>query len=420
VVLTKTANTNAIAGDGVAGTTDVTISGGTLTWNANEQVANDVKIVMTSGALNLAGKTETLGSFTNSGGTFSTGAGHLIGTGASVTWSGGTNTVNDGGVVEDSHIVITGGTNTVNGGTIGGVLQLNSGGTGLEMSNGSTLMLDSSNTTAGKLLLKGDVSTSGDSTVTIVSGLALTNKGTIDLDGVNTPGARTFTVADGAAATDLAVGAVITNGSLTKTGAGTMTLTGANTYTGTTTVSGGTLLLGAANTLQTGSTTGTRTAVALTGGKLDTGGFAPGDATNTLGSLTLSGTSTLALGTGTGETLRFSDLGTTLTTLGSTALTIQNWSGTAGLTGGLDQILFGAIGSNTTGFDYSQIRFDIGGVYYSGALALVGSSYELYADQLEPIPEPTTVFAGLALVGLIGFRERRRLGALFSRERVDC
>ena len=235
--LSKTALTNAIAGD-------LTISGGTVKWLNDNQIANTATVNMTSGALNLNGMHETVTAFSNSGGTFATGTGHLTATGATVTWSGGTNTINDGGVVEDGHIVITGGTNTVQGGVTGGVLQLNTGGTGLAMSNGSTLTLNSAMGVAGKLLLKGDVSTSGATTVTIASGLALTNKGTVDLNG----GTSTFTVADGAAAEDLSVSAVIANGALTKAGAGTMALSAANTYTGATNVTNGTLKAGVVTT----------------------------------------------------------------------------------------------------------------------------------------------------------------------------
>ena len=243
--LNKTAGVNAVGGE-------LTIGGGTLKWLANEQLDNGTTtaLVLDSGTVSLNGKTETLGSFANNGGTFTTGeGGHLIGTGATITWTSGTNTINDGGLVADAHLVISGGTNTVQGGTTGGVLQLSSGGTGLEMSNGSTLTLNSDNAVTGKLRLQGNVSTSGDATVTIASGLALTNKGTIDLDG----GTRTFTVADGGATIDMAVSAAIINGGLTKAGPGTLTLSGTNTYTGATTVSGGTLTIGSTGTINSTS-----------------------------------------------------------------------------------------------------------------------------------------------------------------------
>ncbi len=230
LLLDKTAGTTAIAGD-------ITISGGTLRWSASNQVADTSAITMTSGALDLNGKTETIAAFSNGGGVFMTGAGHLIGAGSTITWSGGTNTVNDGGKVEDSHIVITGGLNIVNGGTTGGVLQLNGGGAGLEMSSGSTLTLNSNDVVGGKLLLEGDMTTSGDDTVTIANGGFATNSGVIDLDG----GTRTFTVADGDAAQDLLITAVITNGGLVKEGAGTLVLLGKNTYSGGTVIDQGVL-----------------------------------------------------------------------------------------------------------------------------------------------------------------------------------
>ena len=106
------------------------------------------------------------------------------------------------------------------------MIQVDSGGAGLEMSDGGILTLNSDNGTAGRLLLKGNASSSGDSTVRISSGLTLTNTGTIDLDG----GTRTFDVADGTAGSDFEISAVITNGALTKTGGGTLTLTATNSY----------------------------------------------------------------------------------------------------------------------------------------------------------------------------------------------
>jgi autotransporter-associated beta strand protein len=192
--------------------------------------------------------------------------------------------------VQDAHIVISGGTNTVEGGATGGVLQLNASGTGLEMSAGSTLTLNSDNAVAGKLLLKGDVSSSGDSTVTIASGLALTNKGNIDLDN----GTRTFTVADGAAATDMSISAVITNtGSIIKDGAGTLSLNAENTYSGTTTITnGGTLI---ANVLGALPLT-PRSAVSFTG----TGTSALNLGANQfVASLSSAGAATVALGSNT-------------------------------------------------------------------------------------------------------------------------
>jgi fibronectin-binding autotransporter adhesin len=290
---------------------DIVINGGALVIGASEQIGNNGSLVLTTGSFGFSGSglTETLGTFTNNGGTFSTGANTLVGTGNTITWAGGTNTVNDGGNVQDAHIVISGGTNTVEGGATGGVLQLLTGGTGLEMSAGSTLTLNSDNAVAGKLLLQGNVSITGNSTVTIASGLALTNSGNVDLDA----GTRTLTVADGTAADDLLVGAVITNGSLTKAGAGTMNLAGLNTYAGTTTVSAGTLSI-------TGSINSSAT-IAVNGGLLSTSGAdkLANTAAVTVGggTLTLGGNDTVTSLTLTSGTIGGS---ATLTATGSYAL----------------------------------------------------------------------------------------------------
>src|SRR5207249_3153400 len=104
-------------------------------------------------------------------------------------------------------------------------LQTFSGGLALTAANLSS-------TGAGSLLLGGDVASNA-------AGTASTIAGTLDLGGT----ARTFIVANGAAANDLRVSAVLTNGSVVKTGAGQLRLTGANTYAGPTTVSGGNLLV---------------------------------------------------------------------------------------------------------------------------------------------------------------------------------
>jgi fibronectin-binding autotransporter adhesin len=290
--LSKTAGVNAIGGN-------ATVSGGSLIWLNNEQMGDSANLTLNSGTVNLNGNTETLGSFTNSGGTFTTGiGGHLIGTGASITWSGGTNTINDGGSVEDGHVSITGGTNTVQGGFMGGgVLRILSGGAGLEMT-GSTLNLNSDNTTGGTLLLDGNVTTfASAATATIASGLFNTNPGTINLDG----GTRTFTVADGTAATDMSISAVIINGGLTKAGAGLLDLSGANTYSSGTTVSDGTLRVSSSGTF--GDTSGSLT---VNGGVVDLNGTNQGvGALNGSGGTIVnnasSSTSTLTVGNGDGS-----------------------------------------------------------------------------------------------------------------------
>lgn len=60
-------------------------------------------------------------------------------------------------------------------------------------------------------------------------------------DALDSTAVRNFTVADGAAASDLTINAQVVNGGLDKLGLGTMVLTGSNTFGGTATVSAGVL-----------------------------------------------------------------------------------------------------------------------------------------------------------------------------------
>ena len=120
-------------------------------------------------------------------------------------------------------------------------------------------------------------------------------------------GTRTFDISNGSASTDLLISTEIANGALTKTGAGTLTLTGSNTFTGVTTVNAGTLEAGAAGALGatasvavnnggtlllsgSGNRVNDSAPVTLTDGTFNTGGLS-----ETVGTLTLSATSTLAI-----------------------------------------------------------------------------------------------------------------------------
>lgn len=104
--------------------------------------------------------------------------------------------------------------------------------------------------TAGTLTILGDVTTNASSQTATISGnqFALSdNPSTI----------RTFTVANGAAASDLTISAQVAFGGITKQGSGTMTLTGNNIFGGAATVSQGVLNIQHANAL--GATAGATT-----------------------------------------------------------------------------------------------------------------------------------------------------------------
>jgi fibronectin-binding autotransporter adhesin len=214
----------------------------------------------------------------------------LTGTGATITFNGaGSNIVDADSIVEDAHIVLTNGATLdvygvtdSGGGTNGGKLQLNASGAGLELNGtaGNTINLgsDTTSTTAARLILKGDVTTSGTGLHTIASVGNGTTKGIVDLNS----GTRTFTVADTASGTDLAISAVITSGALAKAGSGTLSLSGNNSYTGTTNLTAGTLLVNGNQTASTGAVTVASGATlggtgALGGATTIAGILAPGD-----------------------------------------------------------------------------------------------------------------------------------------------
>ncbi len=109
----------------------------------------------------------------------------------------------------------------------------------------NTINLAPDNSNPAKIALNGSVNFNplSDATATILSSSSPSRWGLVDLSGAN----RTFNVADGAAAVDLAIDVPVTNGGLTKTGAGTLALNAANTYTGDTLIQTGTLRLGSAS-----------------------------------------------------------------------------------------------------------------------------------------------------------------------------
>ena len=221
-------------------------------------------------------------------------------------------------------------------------------------------------------------------------------------------------------------GGILLNGStatlgLTKSGTGTQTLSGANAYTGPTTVTGGTLEV-------TGSLSGT-TSVSVTSGTLLLAGTAESinDAAslslslgttlafvNSLGSRTETFNSLILLGNaildfGDGNTNRFA-FTSGISGLSTRTLRIYNWSGPAGA--GTQDIL--ALSNTLTTPELNNISFYSGAVG-SEATTFLGTGGQISfggpAFELVPIPEPssTALIGAAALLGLIGFRERRRL-----------
>jgi hypothetical protein len=87
---------------------------------------------------------------------------------------------------------------------------------------------------------------------------------------------------------------------------------------------------------------------------------------------------------------------------GGAILSIYNWDGLY-TGGGNDQVLFG---SDTTGLTQSQLNQVS---FFSGpGSGFLGSAFILSNGELVPVPEPSAVFTVLGLLGLVGYRERRR------------
>jgi MYXO-CTERM domain-containing protein len=171
----------------------------------------------------------------------------------------------------------------------------------------------------------------------------------------------------------------------TKSGTGTLVLGNTMNAFGSLNVSAGTLAVAATNALQF------TPAVAVNGSATFSSGIATGFST-AAGNLSVSGTPTIALGTGS-HTLTF---GSFTANVGFTSLTITGWQGTAGSTGTAGHLLF----SDPSGLAGSLSKITFAG-YGNGAEVL--PSGELVPA---PVPEPVGVF-GLAAVGL-GFARRRR------------
>lgn len=239
-------------------------------------------------------------------------------------------------------------------------------------------------TGAGTLTLDGNVSSSANSAPATISGA-------LDLNG----GTRTFTIADGATASDVQISATIANGGIQKSGDGTLVLSGNNTYAGTTTVSGGTLNTRTASAL--GSTTGGT--VVQSGGALEVqDGIAIGNETLTLagsgilnggalrsvsgdnswaGAINLSADSTIASDSGSLTlTGTLNNGGTLLTVSGAGDISVQNViSGAGGLTKeGAGTLTFSAANTFTGQLTVSD------GTLLLGANNVIASTVDLALD----------------------------------------
>lgn len=233
-----------------------------------------------------------------------------------LTWSGsvissGTSIMNaDGGtsgITLTGGLEITGGTfSSSSGGIANNISSPITGTNGILRVSSGTLNLNAANSFSGTIR-------SASGSLIIGNALALQNatldmnladSGSVNLSNLNATlgaltgsrnlalGSATVTIGNNSSSTTYS-GVMSGSASLSKTGNGTLTLTASNTYSGITIVNGGTLALGANNALPT-------TAVIIGNAILNSATF-----TDTIGTLDVTSTATINLGTG--ATLTFAD-----------------------------------------------------------------------------------------------------------------
>lgn len=252
-----------------------------------------------NGAIDLNGQTVSFG-----GGLFIYGTG--ISSGGALLNSSATTSIVTGSVTMGSSASInTTGDITLSGVLGGATFALTKIGTGTLNLNGSNTY-SGGTTISGGLIKLGTNTGLGTGTTTVSSGAALdlngsTTTNALVLSGTLTNTHASLTTNSGAVTLTTAAiintnnpitltGIISSSGTLTKTGTGTLTLSGVNTNTGLTTITAGIIQISAAERIANTD------AIDLNGGTLSTGattGF-----TETVGTLTLTDNSTIALGTG--------------------------------------------------------------------------------------------------------------------------
>ena len=270
---------------------------------------------------------------------------------------------------------------------------------------------------SGTVSLTGATTTYSGGTIINSATLSAGNGGT-----AGTFGAGNITVAAGAnAQSNRSNNWTLANpiggqGNFIQAGTCVTTATALNTYTGTTTVNAGTLEVGGTGAL-TGTTqvtinTGgtlllTSTAadrvndaapVTLAGGTLNTGGL-----NETMGALTMTGNSIIDFGAGTSLLTSASAAGSSWTG----TLSIWNWTGIPVTGGGTDQLLLTSAAANGN-ITFSNINFfsgaGTGQIGFGSAFVPNGFG----GGEIVPVPEPSSVATVMGLLGLIGWRERRK------------
>jgi fibronectin-binding autotransporter adhesin len=432
--LRKAGGTNAIGGD-------VLVNGGGISYGfysgvyRSHTIADTSNITVSGGTVSV--NAEKVNSVTlNSGGTFLATAfsvstmetANASGTGFT-TINGGTWTVaNFNSRWITDKMTISGGTNTVaaaNGPGYYAFLQVGAGGLTINQpASGAFTALTLSNTgnatSNAFMLLNGTLTFVGNATPNTESVTIASTAGTggnAANNSIRWTGDRIFDIGDGAANVDLILQPklIASSGtaSLTKDGAGTLQLDGASTYTGATTVNAGRLLVhgslagASATTVASGASFGGKGAIgALT--VSSGGGYYDALSKTTAGAPPIADTDYFQTNVTGAVTLTGGDLQLTLGTgieAGDIFYLIAN-DGTDAITGAFSS-LNGNAATLTEGSTFNFGGYDFGITY----LANAGSGFTGGNDlALQVVPEPqtwVTLLGGLGM--LLGFQRRRRL-----------
>lgn len=346
----------------------------------------------------------------------------VVGSGAN-----GVTVTNSGSLTFNGGLTGSGDLNKVGSGTLfvggnstgfNGALRLNEGAVNLTASNalGGGVLIQSNGSSTVIFSAAGTYNDNMSLFNATFSNSGNTLSGTITNNG-----SGTFLSA--ASTTNTISGTMTGSGGLTKDGDGALVIAGSvnNTFTGATVVSdgslvlsnssgnaihsstnitvnsGGTLVLGASNQIGDG------VGLILSGGTFLVGAA---NVTEDLGTLTLTADSTIDFGNfgGTGFRQLTFDNSAGISWTGT--LTITNWQGVANTSSQFTEIFFGVGGLTTA--QQGQIRFANQG---NVAGTLLGTG------ELVPVPEPKIYVAAIALLGVVGWRERRRIAAIIGLKR---
>ena len=357
-----TMNIGSVSGTGAAGLT-------ILSATSSTALAQRINLATTNAVINVP---ITIAALTGS-------AGNLA--------AAGFVSVVTGGVLSNNATITnnTGSIKTMLGATNGFDLTLNgaiSGNSDLQFSAGASggagiVKLNAASTYTGATIFNAAVSgiiklginNALPKTTDVSMAYSLSNGGILDLNGYNqeisslTSGAGGGSITNGGSTNDtltISGGArttfalAITDGStnkltLVRKGSGTLKLALSNTYTGGTIISGDSLVIGASEVLANAGS------ITLNGGTFATGTAGTAGFTETVGTLSLTNSASIGLGTGS-HNLKFAN-SSAISWNASAILTINGWAGVAGSAGTSGKVFFGNSTAGLSSAQLAQITF---------------------------------------------------------------